>query len=289
MPRISRDRAAVVLLVGILFALLVLMSAQVRAGGASLLEQTLFRLASPAVRAASGGLSSTRGAWEGYLDLRGARRENEDLRRRMQALEAERSRYEEVLRENRRLRELVGFEARLEADALVAPVVSNQALAAQRVLLVGRGSRDGVAPDAPVLSPAGVVGRVVAVAPSSAKVQLITDAGAGLAVTIARTRLQGLVAGRGAETLRLRYIPLLEDVRPGDRLVTSGLEGIYPEGFPVGTVLRVAAAAGPMKEIEVAPAADFLALEEVLILRGLPRREPQPIPAPPAPAGEGVK
>jgi rod shape-determining protein MreC len=281
MPRISRDRAAVILLAGILFGLLVMMSAEVKTEGTSLLDQTLFRLASPAVRIASGGLSSTRGAWEGYIDLRGARRENADLNRRLLALESERSRYEEVLRENRRLRGLLGFEARLEADAVAAPVVSNQALAAQRVLLVGRGADDGIALDAPVLSPSGVVGRVVAVAPSSAKVQLITDAGAGVAVTIARTRLQGLAAGRGGESMRLRYIPLLEDVRPGDRLVTSGLERIYPQGFPVGTVLRVAAASGPMKEIEVAPAVDFLALEEVLVLRGPPKPPPS-MPQPPA-------
>jgi len=268
MFRIHRDRAAVILLGGILFGLLVGMSAQVNSGGTSLLEHTLFRLVSPGARLATGGVSTTRGVWENYLDLRGARRESAALREELLALQVERSRYEEVLRENRRLRDLLAFAQRVEIDGVVAPVLANQALAAQRTVLIGRGSDDGVTIDAPVLCPDGVVGRVIAVAATLAKVQLITDSGSGVAAAVARTRLQGLVAGRGADTLRLRYIPLLEDVHPGDRLVTSGLERIYPPGLPIGVVVRVATTSGSMKEIEVAPSASFLALEEVLVLRG---------------------
>jgi rod shape-determining protein MreC len=271
MFRVHRDRAAVILLAGIQFGLLVWMSAQVKSGETSLLDATLFRLASPGARLATGGVSTTRGAWENYLDLRGARRENQQLREELLSLEVQRSRYEEVLRENRRLRDLLDFAQRVEVDGVIAPVLANQALAAQRTILIGRGADDGVQVDAPVLCPEGVVGRVTAVAGTMAKVQLITDSGSGVASAVARTRLQGLVAGRGADTLRLRYIPLLEDVHPGDRLVTSGLEGIYPPGFPIGVVLRVAATSGVMKEIDVAAAADFLALEEVLVLRTISR------------------
>jgi len=288
MFRIHRDRAAVFLLGVILFGLLVGMSAQVKSGETSLLERTLFRLVSPGARLATGGVSTTRGAWDNYLDLRGARRENRSLREELLALQVQRSRYEEVLRENRRLRDLLVFAQRVDIDGVVAPVLANQALAAQRTVLIGRGSDDGVRLDAPVLSPDGVVGRVTAVAATLAKVQLITDSGSGVAAAVARTRLQGLVAGRGADTLRLRYIPLLEDVHPGDRLVTSGLERIYPPGFPIGVVVLVAATSGSMKEIEVAPAADFLALEEVLVLR-TPVQPDGPAAwgaVAPAPAGE---
>jgi len=288
MFRIHRDRAAVILLAGILFGLLVWMSAKVTSGGTSLLERTLFSLVSPGARLATGGVSTTRGAWENYLDLRGARRENRALHEQLLSLQVQRSRYEEVLRENRRLRELLEFAQRVAVDGVIAPVLANQALAAQRTVLIGRGADDGVQMDAPVLCPEGVVGRVTAVAGSLAKVQLITDSGSGVAASVARTRLQGLVAGRGADTLRLRYIPLLEDVHPGDRLVTSGLEGIYPSGFPIGMVVRVAATSGVMKEIEVAPAAGFLALEEVLVLRAIGRPAGSGAwgVAPPVPAGE---
>jgi len=172
----------------------------------------------------------------------------------------------EVLETRYAFRELLELRSRIHYPSRVARIVANESLGPQRTLLVSLGSSDGITLDMPVLAPHGVVGRVIALAPHTAKVQLITDAGSGTAVTVARTRLQGLVSGRGGDTLLLRYIPKLEDVRPGDRLVTSCLDRIYPAGFPLGTVLRVAAGSGPMKEIEVFPAVDASRLEEVLLL-----------------------
>ena len=266
MFRAAREKTSTVLLVLILFGLLVLMSVQVTVGETTLLEGALFRLTSPVVRLFSGGAAGVRGLWTDYIDLRGARHENRELAGEVQQLRLEASRFEEVLRENDRLRELLDLRARIDYPSRVARIIANESLGPQRTLLVSLGSSDGINLDMPVVAPHGVVGRVIALAPHTAKVQLITDAGSGTAVTVARTRLQGLVSGRGGDTLLLRYIPKLEDVRPGDRLVTSGLDRIYPAGFPLGTVLRVAAGSGPMKVIEVFPAVDASRLEEVRLL-----------------------
>jgi rod shape-determining protein MreC len=261
-----RERAAPLLLVGVLTGLLALMSADVRSGESNLLARAVFRVAAPVVRACSGSVSFARGLWARYVDLRGARLESEDLRRRVEALELERSRFGEVLEENERLRALLQFRERLGGRPLAARIIANGARAAQRSVLLDRGTRDGVRADMPVFAPGGVVGRVVAAAPRSAKVQLLTDAGSATAVTVARTRLHALARGRGGDRLWLDWVPQLEDVRPGDRLVTSGLDGVYPPGFPVGTVLTVLGGPGPMIGIEAAPAVDAARLEEVLLL-----------------------
>lgn len=262
-----REKAAPVLLVGILFGLLILLSAQVRLGRTTVLEQALFRVTSPVVRLLSGGTAAVGDLWDGYVYLVGTHRENQELRRELDALRLERSRFDGVLRENDRLRELLGLREGVAYSSLVARIVANEALGAERSLLVDRGGADGVFLDMPALAPEGVVGRVVAVAPRSAKIQLITDPNSSVAVTVVRTGLRGMAAGRGGDLLWLRHIPLLEDVRPGDRLVTSGLDRVHAPGYPVGTVLQVEVGSGPMTQIEVAPAADPARLSEVLLLR----------------------
>ncbi|MGD8376101.1 MAG: rod shape-determining protein MreC [Acidobacteriota bacterium] len=265
-----RDRAPSLILIGLLFGLLVLLSAQITSGKTTVLESAVFRAFSPVVRAFSGTVEGAEVLWSRYVDLRGARIENESLRRQLEVRELERSRFEEVILENARLRELLRLRERVDVPTLTGRILANDSRAAQRSLILDRGSDDGVRVDMPVLAPAGVVGRVVAVAGRTCKVQLITDADSGTAVRVARTRLQGLVRGRGADSLLLEWVPQLEDIRPGDRLVTSGLDRVHLEGYPVGTVLRVRGGAGPMTLIDVAPAVNPARLEEVLILQTAP-------------------
>ena len=262
-----REKAAPLLLVGILFGLLILMSAQVRLGGTSVLEQALFRVSSPVARLFTGVFSAIGDTWDQYVNLVGARRENYELRRENEALRLEGSRFDAVLRENARLRQFLGLRDGVVHPSLVARIVANESLGAQRTLLVDRGSGDGVFLDMPALAPEGVIGRVVALTRSTAKIQLITDPYSSVAVTVVRTGLRGMAAGRGGDLLWLKHIPLLEDVRPGDRLVTSGLDRVHAPGYPVGTVLQVHVGIGPMTQIEVAPAADPARLSEVLLLR----------------------
>ncbi len=120
----------------------------------------------------------------------------------------------------------------------------------------------------PVLSPEGLVGRVVNVAGPYAKVQLITDRAAGVGGMILRTRRQGVVrgGGRGSGGLELDYVPLQADVRPGDRVLTAGIDGVYPRGIPVGTVVSVEQGGQLFHRIQLAPAVDFGALDQVYLL-----------------------
>jgi rod shape-determining protein MreC len=127
--------------------------------------------------------------------------------------------------------------------------------------------------DAPVLSPTGVVGRVIAVGPRAAKVQILLDRDAGVGVLIERTRVTGVVSGQvgfsdaGATDLAMKYVSSLADVAPGDVVVTSGLDRLFPKGLVVGRVRSVLPGSGLFKEILVAPSAQFDRLEEVLVVR----------------------
>jgi rod shape-determining protein MreC len=98
------------------------------------------------------------------------------------------------------------------------------------------------------------------------KVQLITDAAAGTAVLVQRTRVQGILLGRGSELCSLEYVSTLDDVKDKDLLVTSGLDGIYPKGLPVGRVGELGPRAGLLQTITVVPRVEFNRLEEVLVL-----------------------
>jgi rod shape-determining protein MreC len=119
--------------------------------------------------------------------------------------------------------------------------------------------------DQPVVTPEGLVGRVVEVAGPYAKVQLITDRAAAASAVIARTRRQALVRG-GSDLLELDFVPLQASVLPGDRVLTAGTDGIYPRGIPIGTVVEVGDSGELFREVAVAPAVDFAFLDRVYLL-----------------------
>jgi len=142
-----------------------------------------------------------------------------------------------------------------------------------RSLTIDKGETDGVALDAPVMSPTGVVGRVFAVGPHAARVQVLLDRDSGAGVLVERSRVPGVVSGQvsgqssGAEDLVLEYVPERSDVAVGDVVVTSGVDGIYPKGLVVGRVRYVGKGSGLFRDIRVEPSARFDRLEEVLVVR----------------------
>jgi rod shape-determining protein MreC len=133
-------------------------------------------------------------------------------------------------------------------------------------VIVDRGRRDGVRVDLPVVTWGGAVGRVVAASASQAKIRLLNDASSGVAGVVQRSRAQGMVLG-GAETaLDMVYVPRYSDVMHGDRVVTSGLDGIFPRGFGIGRVNAISEEPDGTQTIHLEPELDYAALEEVLIL-----------------------
>jgi rod shape-determining protein MreC len=204
---------------------------------------------------------------QNYDTLSGFRAENEWLRRRIEALEAEKQKLLEAEATNLRLRQLLEFRAQVPGTVITASIIANSATTWFQSALLNKGSADGVSRGMAVLTPQGVVGQVVAVTGRTAKVLLLTDPNSGIDVLIQRTRARGIVSGSLDNGTVLKYVKRSEDVQPEDRLVTSGMDGVFPKGIMVGTVIKVQKQnLGLFQSIEVLPAVQFDRLEEVLVV-----------------------
>ncbi len=182
------------------------------------------------------------------------------------------ARTEEMRRENERLRALLGFEARETLDLIGCEVVGEGAgtLGGTTVLL-NRGYNQGVREGMALAGKDGLAGKVVEVRPDRAQALLLIHPDCAVSVRIERTRVAGIVEWSPGSytTLHLKNVSYLADVQIGDRIITSGLGGVYPEGIPVGTVTAIETdETGLLLDIRVKSAIDFRSLEEIFALRG---------------------
>ena len=178
----------------------------------------------------------------------------------------ERARAERV----RQLERLLGFQQELNIDTLPSVVIGAGATTDFRVITIDRGSNNGVATNMAVIAPTGVVGRVVTPTAHASKVQLLIDRNAAAGALVERSRAQGIVIGKGENIVRMDFVAATADVKVGDTIVTSGIDGIYPKGFVIGRVETVGGGNGIYKVISVQPSVDFNRLEEVLVVKTPP-------------------
>jgi rod shape-determining protein MreC len=209
-----------------------------------------------------------------YSMLDNYKAENEKLRNRIQQLEVERNQLLEAEATNRRLQQLLEFRSTLPSDSMTASIIANSASTWFKSCLLDKGSADGVRKGMAAVTPLGVVGQVVAVTPRTAKVLLLTDPNSGVDVFVQRTRARGIVSGSLDNGTIMKYVKRTEDIQEGDRLVTSGLDGIFPKGIVVGAVIKVRKQTlGLFQSIEVLPAVSLARTEEVLIVKSEPHQK----------------
>jgi rod shape-determining protein MreC len=266
MPSLSPARQNALLLVVLLFAQLLLMTGNVRrSDGATLLEKGALRVSGPVVGAShvvGGGMG---GVVDALRDIRNARRENVLLRGEIGRLRAEVDRRQEQALQNDRLRRLLDMKEFLVPRSVGAAVVTASLSNQEHVIVIDRGTDDGVRPDRAVLAWGGAVGRVILADRRWAKVRLLSDPNSGAAGIVQRSRQQGMVLGRGGGVLEMAYVPGFADVALGDRVVTSGIDGVFPRGIGIG-VVRASEPSGVARTILIAPEVDYGGLEEVLVL-----------------------
>jgi len=287
MSSLNPARQNALLLIALLFLQLLLMSGDVRdAAGTTLLEKSALRVSEPVVavsRALGGGFSGLTGS---VRDLTTARKENVRLRDEVVRLRGELDRYREESIENQRLRRLLMMKEHIAPRSIGAAVVTAVLSDQEHVMVVNRGTSHGVAPDQPVIAWGGAVGRVVFADSRHAKIRLLTDPNSGVAGLVQRSRQEGMVLGRGKGLLEMVYVPSFADVALGDRVVTSGIDGVFPKGVGIG-VVQASEAAGIARTILLEPEVEFSRLEEVLIVVG-PEEDPQePTEPEPLPWGAG--
>jgi rod shape-determining protein MreC len=223
-------------------------------------------------------LSSRNALLERNATLSARELEAAALLQRMAALEAE----------NERLRQLMGSSARLEQKVAVAEVLAVDLDPFRHRIVIDKGSNSGAYVGQPIVDANGVMGQLASVSPFSAQAVLITDASHALPIEVNRTGLRSIAVGTGdIDRLELPYLPNNADVRENDLLVSSGLGGRFPRGFPVGVVRKVTR--DPSKAfavIEAAPAAQLNRSREVLMVFAQFAfvGPPAPDAPPPAPA-----
>jgi rod shape-determining protein MreC len=217
--------------------------------------------------AAEAGAAWIRDIHENYGTVSAFKAENERLRKRIQALEVERNKLFEAEATNRRLQQLLEFRSQLPSGSITASIIGNSASTWFQSCLLDKGSADGVRTGMAVVTPIGVLGRVVSVTARTAKVLLVTDPNSGVDVLVQRTRARGIVSGSLESGTILKYVKRTEDIQEGDRLITSGVDGIFPKGLLVGTVIKVRKQSlGLFQYVEVLPAVISARAEEVLVV-----------------------
>ncbi len=246
---------------------ILLISAQISSkSGVPVLEEVTFGIFAEVQRAASAGVNGIRHVWTGYVALRQVRRENEELKRQLAATQVEVQQQRALADRSRGLERLLELRDRTTLQTVAAEIIGAGATPDFRTLTIDKGINDGLRPDMAVISPTGVVGRVVVPSARAAKVQLLIDRNAAAGALIERSRAQGVVLGAGDGGLLMEYVPEVADVVVGDVVVTSGIDGIFPKGFVIGRIEAVEKSGGAYRRIVVKPAADFSALEEVLVV-----------------------
>jgi rod shape-determining protein MreC len=225
---------------------------------------------SPFERSAHAIGSGLRRGWLSYVDLRHVRQQNADLQQQLTRLRIEQAAIAEDALEGRRLQALLAFRQQYVASTVAAQVIGSSGSEQSRVLTIDKGWRDGLKPDMAVITPDGIVGKLRDVFPTTAQVLEINDQTSGAGVILASTRIRAIL--RGTVTGRVQIGNLTADsrIKPGEQVLTSGGDQVYPRGLPVGTVESIAPDPDhqPYTAIRVKPAVDLDRVEEVLVITG---------------------
>jgi len=214
---------------------------------------------------------SARSIVNGYLELVHVREENVRLRTELARVTSDQARLAELEAENQHLSELLELRDVLGLHAVAANVIGSDATGLSHTLILSAGSSNGLRPGMAVLSNQGVVGKIIAISPHASRVLLIDDHNSALDGFDQRSRARGIVAGVVDEGLILKYVDRSQDLRSGDAIVTSGLDGIFPRGLLVGTIKTVhREEPGLFLSIGITPGVDFRSLEQVLVVTQQP-------------------
>jgi rod shape-determining protein MreC len=266
MASIQLSQRPLLVLAGAIVLHVILISAQVSTtAGIPVIQVVTFGIFSEVQRGTMTSVDGVRGVWSGYVALRDAQAENEALKQELQQLQVRLQEERAQAQRAENFRQLLELRERAGVDTVAAEVIAGPATIEFRDMTIDKGAAEGVQRDMAVIAPTGVVGRVILSSPRAARVQMLIDLNAAAGALIERTRAQGLIVGQGSN-MRMDYVAGTADVKPGDLVVTSGIDKIYPKGFAIGTIETAERGSGTYYEITVRPAVDFTRLEEVLVV-----------------------
>ncbi len=206
--------------------------------------------------------------WLGYFYLVATERQNTELRRQLEEYKQRQVHFQEAQEALTRLEGLLDLKRQVALPVIGARVLAYDPSLWSRSAIIDQGKAQGVKEGLPVLAPQGIVGRIVEVYPQYSKVMLIVDRKSGADAMVQRTRVRGVLKGKGGNRCSLEYVPKNADVQVGDLVLASGLVGLYPKGLVFGKVTAANKKnPGVFQEIEVTPNVDLSTLEEVLVVK----------------------
>lgn len=221
--------------------------------------------------------SGVRDLWKSYVDLRGVRVQNQALQSQLDRLRLEEVNLAEDAGQARRLQALLAFKEKFISQTVAAQVIGTSGSEHSHVLYIDKGAGDAIKVDMPVITPRGIVGKISRVFPdNTSQVLEINDATAGAGVMIERSRLRGVLRGTPSGIPEILHIMADEKISPGEPVVSSGGDQIYPRGLPIGTVFSTGPdpEGGPFMVVRVKPSADLDRVEEVLVITKVLEKEP---------------
>lgn len=237
----------------------------------TMLRHWVLAVVTPVERMSQGTGSRVRGVWGNYLDLRHTREHDRDLEAQIARMRVEQAEFAEDAREGRRLEALLKFQQAYVTQTVAAQVIGTSGSDRSRMLTLDKGTMDGIKPDQPVLTPDGVVGKIRDVQAHTAELLLLNDPTSGAGVLLSSTRIRAIVHGTAAGAVEIGNLTADPRIKPGEQVLTSGGDGVYPRGLPVGVVTSISADPQhqPYTAIMIKPAANLWQLEEVLVVTGV--------------------
>jgi rod shape-determining protein MreC len=222
----------------------------------------------PTLKVISKPVDGVLSVFNGYINLIGTKKENDELKAQLDTLRMENQKLQELERENRRFKTLLGFMETKPNTLIAANVIGEDLKNWFRCIIIDKGKSQGVREKMPVITAKGVVGQAVEVDQWHSKVMIINDTNSSVDVNIDGKNTRGLLEGTGQNILKLKYVIKNDAIEIGDKLLTSGKDGIFPKGIPVGIVMTVDRnKAGIFADVDVMPYNNFKQLDEVLIIK----------------------
>ena len=220
---------------------------------------------------------SAKQLWLDYFYLIGVRRQNAELQRQLEEYKQREVHFQEAEQALTRLETLLDLKRQVALPVIGARVIAYDPTLWSRSAIINQGKAQGVKEGLPVLAPQGIVGRIVGVYPEYSKVMLIVDRKSSADAMVQRTRVRGMLKGKGGNRCSLEFVPKNTDVQVGDLVLASGLVGLYPKGLVFGKVTAANKKnPGVFQEIEVSPNVDLSTLEEVLVVKVATLAFPEP-------------
>lgn len=285
MVAIPSRHKSIFLLTGVVLLQILLLALQIkRDSEGRLIRVWTVGAFSPFERAGAHGIGHLRDTWRHYFALQNTSRENEALRRENDELKMQVTQLQSKATEADRLALLLNFrKSHQNIPMLGSRVIATSAGTASATIVLDRGSKDGIKKNMGVITPEGVVGKVVEVYDDTSEVLLLTDKDSGVGAMLGNSRIQSPVGGTGEPLLAMKYVANDDVVNLGERVVTSGMDKIFPRDLPIGTIAEIKSG-NPFKNIRVRPSANLARLEEVIVLLSLQplqlKQDPEPAKSP---------